>query len=96
MTSRFFLNLRSAGSSTPNTLQPQSITALPVYTIQSTPPESDQATSDVQTTAVTLDTTLFAMVSGMERSGFNDQEQMLSWGTAEAKPGAARNSVEGM
>lgn len=38
-------------------------------------------------TAVTLDTTLFAMVSGMERSGFSDQEQMISWDTAEAKPG---------
>jgi len=86
MTSRFFLNLRSAGSSTPNTLQPRLISALPLYTVQSTPPESGQATSDLQTTAVALDTTLFAMVSGMERSGFSDQEQMLSWGTTEAKP----------
>jgi hypothetical protein len=54
---------------------------------QSTPPESDQATSELKPTTVTLDTTLFAMVSGMERSGFSEQEQMLSWGTAAARPG---------
>lgn len=86
MTARLFLNLRSTGSSTQNFQETQITTAFPFDNTQSTP--GDQATSCVKPmTAVTLDTTLFAMVSGMERSGFSDQEQMISWDTAEAKPG---------
>ena len=87
MTSRLFLNLRSAGSSTPSSSQPNLTTALPLGNRQYSPPESDQTTSGSKPPAVTLDTTLFAMVSHMDRSAYSDQEQALSGHTAESKPG---------
>jgi hypothetical protein len=83
MTSRLFLNLRSAGSSTPNSLQPQAITTLFLDNRKATPPESDQSTSG----PVALDTTLFAIATDVERGGFSDQEQMHSWDTAETQSG---------
>ncbi|SRR5258706_2730317 len=87
MTSRCFLNLRSAGSSTPISLQPNLTTAFPLGIRQYSPPESGQTTSDSKPAAVTLDTTLFSMASNMDRSAFSDQEQMLSGDTIETKPG---------
>ena len=87
MTSRLFLNLRSTGSSTPNSLQPNLTTALPMGNGQYSPPESGQTTSGSKPTAVTLDTTLFSMASHIDRSVFSDQEQMFSEDMAETKPG---------
>jgi len=77
MTSRLFLNLRSAGSSTPNHLQDQLATTFPLGKRQAMPPESVQVTSSPALAAVNLDTTLFAMVSGVDRSTFSDQEQII-------------------
>ena len=86
MTSRLFLNLQSVGSSTPILPQTQSVAAVPLGNSQATSPESSQATSGgTLTRAVNLDSTLFAMVSGVDRSVFSDQEQILSWDAAETK-----------
>ena len=87
MTSRCFLNLRSAGSSTPNSLQTNLTIAFPLGIRQYAPPESGQTTNDSKPAAVTLDTTLFAMASTIDRSAFSDQGQMLSGGTVETKLG---------
>ena len=43
--------------------------------------------SGSEPTAVTLDTTLFAMISHMGRSAFSDQEPAVNGDTAESKPG---------
>ena len=87
MTSRLFLNLRSAGSSTPNSLQPNLTNTFPLGNRQYSPPESGQTTSGSKPTAVTLDTTLFSMASHIDASVFSDQEQIPSGDTAETKPG---------
>ena len=96
MTSRCFLNLRSAGSSTPNSLPPNLTAPFPFGNRQHSPPESGQTTTGPNQTAVALDTTLFAMASTMDRSAFSDQEQMFSGVTVETKPGEefSRGDVE--
>ena len=42
------------------------------------PPESVPITSRPMLAAANLDTTLFAMASGVDRSTFSDQEQMFN------------------
>lgn len=86
MTSRLFLNLRSAGSSTSNLTQSQLVTAIPLSNRQAMSPEYTQATSSRTLTAGNLDSTLFAMVSGVDQSVRSEQEQPLSWDATEAKP----------
>lgn len=86
MTSRLFLNLRSAGSSTPNHFQIQSVATLHLGSSQATPLETVQVTNGRTLTAANLDSTLFEMTSGVERGLFSDQEEMLSWETAETRP----------
>jgi len=85
ITSRLFLNLRSAGSGAPNHLQDQSVTTPHLGNRQAMPPESVQVTSRPTLAAVNLDTTLFAMASGVEQSTFSDQGRTFSWDAVETK-----------
>ena|SRR5258706_191646 len=87
MTSRCFLNLRSAGSSTPNSQRQGLTAAFPLGNRQYSPPESSQTTNGLNPTAVILDTILFEMASTMDRSAFHDQEQMFNVETVETKHG---------
>ncbi len=72
MTSRIFLNLRSTVFDPPNDLQVQYAHALRVSSSQAAPRES------VRVTVVNLDTTLFAIVSGVEGNEYTDPEPVLS------------------
>ena len=92
MTSRLFLNLRSAGSSTPKFSQTQSVAAVPLGNRQATHPESTQATSGRTLTALNFDSTLSGMVSGVYPSEFRDQGQILSRGATETN--LAKVSIE--
>ena len=86
MTSRLFLNLRSAGSITSNLTQTKSGFAVPLGNRRATPPEYTQDTNNRTLAAGNLDSTLFAIVSDVNRSAFSDQEQTLSWDAAQTKP----------
>ena len=92
MTSRLFLNLRSAGSRGATLPRPQPAGAIPLGNRGPTPPESTQDTSSQPLTAVNLDSVLFAVASGVDQSAPSDQEQNLSWDTAEMKPREERSN----
>jgi len=83
MTSRLFLNLRSAGSGAPNHLQAPSVITPRLGNRQAIPPESVQITSRPTLASANLDTTLFSMASGVEQSTCSDQWQMFSWDAVE-------------
>jgi len=82
MTSRIFLNLRSAACNLPtNDLQVQSALALTLGSRHAAPAER------VQATVMNLDTTLFATASSVEGNACTNPEPVPRWDVPETIPG---------